>query len=108
MKVLPAVLSGLMAVSFGQVATAQPEQAGATVIHQRGTQNSSQIGGENQSTQVYGSENQTTTQSGAQPSNDTASQTGAASRGASSDVQEKRANKGKHKGWEKNRHGDGR
>src|SRR5688572_32278556 len=99
MKVLPAVLSGLMAVSFSQIVAAQPEQAGATVIHQRGTQNSNQIGTDNQSTQVYGNENQTTTQSGAQPSNDTASQARAASGGASADAQEKRGNKGKHKGW---------
>jgi hypothetical protein len=97
-----------MAVSFSQMLAAQPEQAGATVIHQRGTQNSSQIGTDNQSTQVYGNENQTTTQNGAQPSNDTASQARAATGGVSSDAQEKRGNKGKHKGWEKNRHGDGR
>ena len=75
-KVLPAVMSGLLAASFSQIAAAQPEQAGATVIQQRGTQNSSQIGEGNQSTQVYGNENQATTQSGEQSQSNTQSGSG--------------------------------
>ena len=101
-KVLPAVMSGLLAASFSQIAAAQPEQAGATVIQQRGTQNSSQIGDGNQSTQVYGNENQSNTQSGTQGQSDTRSAGEAASAGASSDNgKRERGNKGLHKGWEK-------
>ena len=119
MKVLPAVLSALMAVSFSQIAAAQPEQAGATVIHQRGTQNSSQIGSDNQSTQVYGSENQTTTQSGEGSTAGNTVQSGEQNQSAvgsgnqqsqqyGNGNRSEQGNKGKHKGWEKNRHGDGR
>jgi hypothetical protein len=65
-----------MAASFGSIAAAQPDQAGATVIQQRGTQNSSQIGSDNQSTQVYGNKNQTTTQRGRQNQANTQSGSG--------------------------------
>ena len=75
-KVVPAVLASVMAVSFSSIAAAQPDQAGATVIQQRGTQNSSQIGSDNQSTQVHGNENQTTTQRGQQNQSNTQSGSG--------------------------------
>lgn len=116
-KVLPAVMCGLMAASFSQIAAAQPEQAGATVIHQRGTQNSSQIGDGNQSSQVYGNENQTTTQSGAGNTAGNTVQSGEQNQSAvgSSNQQSQQygrgnrseqGNKGLHKGWEKNKHRD--
>jgi hypothetical protein len=95
-----------MAISFSQIAAAQPDQAGATVIQQRGTQNSNQSGSDNQSTQILGNENQSTTQSGEQ--NQGAGAGGSASSGASSgdDDERKRDNRGWHKGWEKNKHRD--
>jgi hypothetical protein len=108
-------MSGLLAVSFSQIAAAQPDQAGATVIQQRGTQNTNQMGSDNQSTQVYGNENQATTQSGEQNQSavgtgnqsSQAGEGGSASTGASSDDDErKRDNQGWHKGWEKNKHRD--
>lgn len=109
-KVLPAVMSGLVTVAFSPIAAAQPEQAGATVIHQRGAQNSSQIGAENQSTQVYGNENQTTTQAGAGntagDSAQSAEQDPSAAGSGNVSSRGNRDNKGLHKGWEKNRHRD--
>jgi hypothetical protein len=75
-KLLPAVLSGAMAVSFSTLAFAQGTATTETTkerkdnvhynIHQRGDQASSQIGSDNQSSQISGSGNQVNQQSGEQ------------------------------------------
>jgi len=70
-KLLSAMVCGAMAVSFSQLAAAQYSTSGKSDrdnihynIHQRGDQSTSQIGDQNQSSQISGDSNQVTQQSG--------------------------------------------
>ena len=120
-KLLPAVLSGAVAVSFSTLVFAQSTTTTDATkerkdnihynIHQRGDQSSSQIGSGNQSSQISGSGNAATQQSSQDSTwseknaQNRQSADASASAGASADDDEERKNKSKqnkgwHKGWD--------
>jgi hypothetical protein len=151
MRLFPATLAGAVALAFAEMAVAQAPTTiapNSTNIEQQGAQNSTQVGTDNQSTQVYGNDNQTsatqgdqnqTTQQGEQSvyqsgkqnqsaqgsgnqqsqqygsgnSNEQTGRTAAnehnrqyGNSGTGASARGERHDKGKHKGWYKNKKED--
>ena len=108
-KFLPVVLSGAMAVSFSQIAFAQTTYSDSNPsdnntrynIHQRGDQNSTQFGTDNQSSQIEGSGNQVNQRDGEAAGGTSAGDDDDDRRGNRGKGNKgKNTNKGWHKGWD--------